>query len=201
MWRRTAARLRNRPRPDSWPVSVHLAHTKRVARHPSPGAAGPVVSTLAQLAMIATVISKSVETDHVIRGIPQALQNRLVGRLLIDCYPLQRKKRVESNRPKIGHPAAKMPTNQKITDFVTIFHVLSDLICRKGWKCWKCFYRCLFSPQGCAEGVQEPVFKHEEDVSWDCSSHIAALKRQELECFEKEILYFIRHLNLSWYVH
>ena len=66
MWRRTAARLRNRPRLDSWPVSVHLAHTKRVARHPSPGAAGPVGGTLARLAMIATAISKSVEMDHVI---------------------------------------------------------------------------------------------------------------------------------------
>ena len=68
MWRRTAARLRNRPllARDSWPVSVHLAHTKRVARHPSPGAAGPVGGTLARLAMIATAISKSVETDHVI---------------------------------------------------------------------------------------------------------------------------------------
>ena len=66
MWRRTAARLRNRPQLDSWPVSVHLAHTKLVARHPSPGAAGPVGGTLARLAMIATAISKSVETDHVI---------------------------------------------------------------------------------------------------------------------------------------
>ena len=69
MWRRTAARLRNRPRLESWPVSVtvHLAHTKRVARHPaSPGAAGPAAGTLARLAMIATAISKSVETDHVI---------------------------------------------------------------------------------------------------------------------------------------
>ena len=67
MWRRTAARLRNRPRlaRDSWPVSVHLAHTKQVARHPSPGAAGPVGGTLARLAMISTAISKSVETDHV----------------------------------------------------------------------------------------------------------------------------------------
>ena len=33
------------------------------ARHPSPGAAGPAAG---KLAMIATVISKSVETDHVI---------------------------------------------------------------------------------------------------------------------------------------
>ena len=65
MWRRTATRLRNRPQLDSWPVSVHLAHTKRVARHPSPGAAGLVGGTLARLAMIATAISKSVETDHV----------------------------------------------------------------------------------------------------------------------------------------
>ena len=59
MWRRTATRLRNRPQQDSWQVSVHWAHTKRVARHPSPGAAGPVGGTLARL-------SKSVETDHVI---------------------------------------------------------------------------------------------------------------------------------------
>jgi hypothetical protein len=66
MWRRTAARLRNRPRLESWPVSVHLAHTKRVARNPSPGAAGPAAGTLTQLAMITTAISKSVETDHVI---------------------------------------------------------------------------------------------------------------------------------------
>ena len=65
MWLLTAARLRNRPRLDRWPVSVHLAHTKRVARHPSPGAAGPAVGTLTRLAMIAA-ISKSVETDHVI---------------------------------------------------------------------------------------------------------------------------------------
>ena len=56
----------NRPRLDSWQVSVHLAHTKRVARHPSPGAAGPAAGSLAQLAMIATAISKSVEADHVI---------------------------------------------------------------------------------------------------------------------------------------
>ena len=51
---------------DSWLVSVHLAHTKRVVGHPSPGAAGPTAGTLTRLAMIATVISKSlrVETDH-----------------------------------------------------------------------------------------------------------------------------------------
>ncbi len=70
MWRRTAARLRNRPLLESWPVALHLAHTKRVARHPSPGAAGPAAgtlsTTLARLAMIATAISKRVETDHVI---------------------------------------------------------------------------------------------------------------------------------------
>ena len=39
------------------PVSVHLAHTKRVAGHPSPGAAGPAAGTLARLAM-------RMETDH-----------------------------------------------------------------------------------------------------------------------------------------
>ena len=68
MWRRTAARLRNRPRLESWPVSVHLAHTKRVARHLSPVAAGPAAGTLIRLAMITTAISKSVESDpdHVI---------------------------------------------------------------------------------------------------------------------------------------
>ena len=66
MWRRTAVRRRNRPRLESWPVSVHLAHTKRVDRHPSPGAAGPAAGTLTRLAMIATAISKSVEADHVI---------------------------------------------------------------------------------------------------------------------------------------
>ena len=55
MWRRTAARLRNRPQLESWPVSVHLA---RVARHPSPGAAGPAAGTLTRLAMIATAISR-----------------------------------------------------------------------------------------------------------------------------------------------
>ena len=67
IWRRIAARLRNRHRLDSWPVSVHLAHTKRVAGHPSPGAAGQAAGTLTQLAMIATAISKSlrVETDHI----------------------------------------------------------------------------------------------------------------------------------------
>ena len=65
MCRRTAARLRNRPRLDSWPVSLHLAHTKRVTRLPSP-CTGPATGTLARLAMIATVVSKSVETDHVI---------------------------------------------------------------------------------------------------------------------------------------
>ncbi len=66
MWCRTAARLRNslRHRLDSWLVSVHLAHTKQVAGHPSPGAAGPAASTLTRLAMIATAISKRVETDH-----------------------------------------------------------------------------------------------------------------------------------------
>ena len=68
IWRRTAARLRNRPRLDSWPVSVHLEHTKRVARHsiPARGAAGPAAGTLTRLAMIATAISKSGEADHVI---------------------------------------------------------------------------------------------------------------------------------------
>ena len=66
MWRRTAARLRNMPLLDSWPVSVHLAHTKRVAQHLRPGSAGPAAGTLARLAMIATAISKRVETDHVI---------------------------------------------------------------------------------------------------------------------------------------
>ena len=66
MWRRTAVRRRNRPRLESWPVLVHLAHTKRVDRHPSPGAAGPAVGTLTRLAMIATAISKSVEMDQVI---------------------------------------------------------------------------------------------------------------------------------------
>ncbi len=64
MWCRTAARLRNRHRLDSWPDPVHLAHTKRVALHPSPGAAGPAAGTLTRLAMIATAISKRVETDH-----------------------------------------------------------------------------------------------------------------------------------------
>ena len=54
----------NRHRLDSWPVSVHLAHTKRVAGHQSPGAAGPAAGTLTRLAMIATAISKRVETDH-----------------------------------------------------------------------------------------------------------------------------------------
>ncbi len=66
MWRRTAARLRNRARLESWPVSVHLAHTKRVNWHPSPGAAGPAPGTLTRLAMITTATRKSVETDHVI---------------------------------------------------------------------------------------------------------------------------------------
>ncbi len=66
MCRQTAARLRNRPRLESWPVSVHLAHTKRVNQHPSPGAAGPAPGTLTRLAMITTATSKSVETDHVI---------------------------------------------------------------------------------------------------------------------------------------
>ena len=61
MWRRTAARLRNRPRLDSWLVSVHLT---RVAWHPSPCAAGLAAGTLTRLAMIATAISKRVETDH-----------------------------------------------------------------------------------------------------------------------------------------
>ena len=65
MCRRTAAQLRNRPRLESWPVSLHLAHTKRVTRLPSP-CTGPATGTLARLAMIATVVSKSVETDHVI---------------------------------------------------------------------------------------------------------------------------------------
>ena len=43
-----------------------LGTHKAVARHPSPGAAGPSAGTLARLAMIATAISKSVEADHVI---------------------------------------------------------------------------------------------------------------------------------------
>jgi hypothetical protein len=47
MWRLTAARLRNRPRLESWPVSLHLAHTKRVTRYPSPGADGQDSCTLA----------------------------------------------------------------------------------------------------------------------------------------------------------
>ena len=34
------------------------------AWHPSPGAAGPAAGTLTRLAMIATAISKRVETDH-----------------------------------------------------------------------------------------------------------------------------------------
>jgi hypothetical protein len=68
MWRRTAARLRNRPRLESCPVSLHLAHTKRGTRTPSPGALAdsPEVGTVARLAMIATAISKRVEIDHVI---------------------------------------------------------------------------------------------------------------------------------------
>ena len=79
MWRRTAARLRNRPRLESCPVSVHLAHTKRVAWHPSPGAAGPTAGTLTRLAMIATAISKSVETDHVIAQIATIRFARAAG--------------------------------------------------------------------------------------------------------------------------
>ena len=72
MWRWTAARLRNRPRLESWPVSLHLAHTKRVslsvrvAARPS-SESGPA-GTLARLAimMSATAVSKRVQTDHVI---------------------------------------------------------------------------------------------------------------------------------------
>ena len=52
---------RNRPRLESWLVSVHLT---RVALHLSPGAAGLAAGTLTRLAMIATAISKRVETDH-----------------------------------------------------------------------------------------------------------------------------------------
>ena len=48
-------------------LGTHKArHPSPDARHPSPGAAGPAAGTLARLAMIATAISKSVETDHVI---------------------------------------------------------------------------------------------------------------------------------------
>ncbi len=45
MWRRTAARLRNTLRLDSWRVSLHLAHTLWVTLPPSP-CAGPAAGTL-----------------------------------------------------------------------------------------------------------------------------------------------------------
>ncbi len=70
MWRWTAARLRNRPQLESWPVSLHVAHTKRVSLSVRVAAwlsseSGPA-GTLAQLAMSATAVSKRVQTDHVI---------------------------------------------------------------------------------------------------------------------------------------
>ncbi len=68
MWRRTAARLRNRPRLESWPVSLHLAHTKRVSVRVAarPCSESGQAGTLALLAMSATAVSKRVQTDHVI---------------------------------------------------------------------------------------------------------------------------------------
>ena len=61
MWRRTAARLRNRPRLDSWPVAVQWAHTNRVTVTPSPNlAVGPAGLSLALAAMTATATSKRV---------------------------------------------------------------------------------------------------------------------------------------------
>ncbi len=49
----------------SWPVSLHLAHTKRVSVTGNT-CAGLPPGTLARLAMIAKAVSKSVERDHVI---------------------------------------------------------------------------------------------------------------------------------------
>ncbi len=65
MWRWTAAQLRNRPWLEILPVSLHLAHTKRVKSHWE-YLHRPVPGTLARLAMIATAVSKSVKRDHVI---------------------------------------------------------------------------------------------------------------------------------------
>jgi hypothetical protein len=52
-----------------WPVSLHLAHTKRVSvtapDRPCSSTAARV-GTLARLAMNATGVSKSVQTDHII---------------------------------------------------------------------------------------------------------------------------------------
>ena len=76
---RTAARLRNRHQLDSWPVSVPLAQTKRVAGLASPGTAGSAAGTLTPLAMIATAISKRVETDHM----SQSWNNTVCTR----CWP------------------------------------------------------------------------------------------------------------------
>ena len=64
MWRRTAARLRNRPRLDSWPVAVQWAHTNRVTVTPSPdlagGPAGMSLALAAMRPMTATTTSKRV---------------------------------------------------------------------------------------------------------------------------------------------
>ena len=69
MWRWTADRLRNRPRLESWPVSLHLAHTKRVSVAALPGPCSGQAAragTLARLVMNATAVSKSVQADHII---------------------------------------------------------------------------------------------------------------------------------------
>jgi hypothetical protein len=61
-------RLRNRSRQESWPVSLHLAHTKRISARMAaqPCSKSGLAETLARLAMNATAVSKRVQTDHVI---------------------------------------------------------------------------------------------------------------------------------------
>jgi hypothetical protein len=69
MWRRTAARLRNRQWLDSLPVEVQGAHTKRVTR-PSPSVSwtGPAAAATGTEAMTAnaTAASKNVSTADII---------------------------------------------------------------------------------------------------------------------------------------
>ncbi len=64
----TTTRMTDRPWLERWPVSLHLAHTKRVSAAALPCSGQPACSgigTLALLAMTATAVSKSVQTDHV----------------------------------------------------------------------------------------------------------------------------------------
>ena len=55
--------------------------------------------------------------------------------------------------------------DQENTEYVTIIHVLSGLICGRAWIRPKCAYSSRTTLQGCADGEKETTFLCEGDTS------------------------------------